>query len=311
MKKYTYVDENNNTTVAANYQDAAVKLYGQGKSHSGSITTYAKRHRGYASAGGYFQTVKTSNGRIPVITGNSVRGILRDTAAKHLLEKIGEKVNKEVFNVLFSGGSITAGMKPDLERARQVREHFPIISVLGGGLGTMMMSGKLMSGFLYPLCDETAEMLHEECNGISWRNLIDEIELTRMNDAKNDKNTRYMDNAEECSKNGESNTQMRYSVQYMAAGTVFVQQIQLADGVTDIELGALYNAFAEWFKAPHIGGMSARGFGTFDAVLGDNDIVLSGGNITTSERVQQLIDDYNSFIDSDNTAQWLSILTVK
>lgn len=266
-----------------------------------------------ASVGSYFQTVQTSNGRIPVITGNSVRGTLRDSAAKHLLERIGEKVNKEIFNVLFSGGNISGSMKLDLERATKIREHFPMVSVFGGGLGTMIMSGKMLSGFLYPLCDETAEMLHEDCNGVSWHNLIDEIEFTRMDDSKNDKNTQYADfeNEEDNKKKSEASTQMRYSVQYIAPGTEFIQTIHLIDGITDIELGALYNAFVEWFRVPRLGGMSARGFGMFDAVVGDNDIVVSNCNVTVSERVQNLINAYNSFIDTDNSAQWLSILAVK
>lgn len=267
-----------------------------------------------ASVGSYFQTVKTSKGRIPVVTGNSVRGTLRDAAAKYLLERTGAQVNKEIFNVLFSGGNISGSMKLDLERANKIREHFPMISVLGGGLGTMIMGGKLCCGFLYPLCDETAEMLHEDCNGVSWHDLIDEIEFTRMDDSKDDKNQCYREPSEEETekkKNGEASTQMRYSVQYMAVGTEFIQTILLTDGITDLELGALYSAFVEWFKTPRIGGMSARGFGTFDAVVGNNDIVVKDGIITVSDYVDELIDKYNEFIDTDNTAQWFSILGVK
>lgn len=77
MKKYTYVDENNNTTVAANYQDAAVKLYGQGKSHSGSITTYAKHHRGYAEVLVYKEGAKIG----------TCYGVQADDPVKHILKR--------------------------------------------------------------------------------------------------------------------------------------------------------------------------------------------------------------------------------
>ena len=46
----TYVDEMNNTVKAKNYWEAAEKLYGQHKSYSGTFTTYAEVHRGYAFA---------------------------------------------------------------------------------------------------------------------------------------------------------------------------------------------------------------------------------------------------------------------
>lgn len=43
-----YIDENNNTVKANNYQEAAEKLYGQHKGFSGCQTTYARRHNGFA-----------------------------------------------------------------------------------------------------------------------------------------------------------------------------------------------------------------------------------------------------------------------
>ena len=44
----TYIDENGNKARANNYQEAAVKLYGQAKSISGGMTTNAWRRHGYA-----------------------------------------------------------------------------------------------------------------------------------------------------------------------------------------------------------------------------------------------------------------------
>ena len=44
----TYIDENNYTVKANNYQEASEKLYGQHKGFNGCHTTYARTHRGYA-----------------------------------------------------------------------------------------------------------------------------------------------------------------------------------------------------------------------------------------------------------------------
>ena len=69
-----------------------------------------------ASTGSYFQTIKTSSGRLPIITGNSVRGILRDCGAKELLDRLGIAVDKDIFHILFSGGNLNGTVKMDVEK---------------------------------------------------------------------------------------------------------------------------------------------------------------------------------------------------
>lgn len=249
-----------------------------------------------ASTGSYFQTIKTSFGRLPIITGNSVRGILRDNGAKVILDAIGEKTSKEVFNILFSGGNLNGTIKNDVGKAKAVRENIPFVSMFGGGLGDMIMSGKMLVGNLYPVTSETYEMLGEKYTDISWKNLIDEIEFTRTDDGKNDTLADYMTDPTE-EKKAKANTQMRFSVQYMAQGTEFVQDIYLMDNTTDLEKGALYSAFLKWFEAPKIGGMSAKGFGIFDAEsnLGINVV---NGEATAPDDVLELVEKYLAFIKS-------------
>lgn len=259
-----------------------------------------------ASTGSYFQTVLTSKGRIPVITGNSMRGQLRDSIALDLLFKLNCKVDKETFNVLFSGGNINGSMKEDVEKAKLVRQHFPCISLLGGGLGDMIMSGKVITGFLYPVCKET-EDITDITSDISWHNLIDEIEFTRMNDAKNDEKAVWIIDAGEELK-AQASTQMRFSVQYIAAGTEFVQEIIFTPTITDLELGAFFAGLLKWFEMPKLGGMSAKGFGSFDAVVGENDIVLSKGNVIMSDEVKRLVNEYDCFAN-DEGAEWLYLLS--
>lgn len=259
-----------------------------------------------SSTGSYFQTILTSSGKLPIITGNSVRGILRDCGAKYILDKLGEKVPKEAFNILFSGGNINGAMKNDVAKAKAVRDHFPFISLFGAGLGDMIMAGKICVGNLYPLCAETAEMLEEDCDGISWRSLIDEIEFTRSDDGKNDILAGYMENPEE-EKQAKASTQMRFSVQYMAAGTTFVQDIHLFDNCTDLEIGALFSAMYEWFKIPRMGGMSGKGFGLFDAQT-DCGIDVVNGKIFTTPDIEASIKHYEAFIAEDNTGEWIHLI---
>lgn len=254
-----------------------------------------------ASTGSYFQTIKTESGRLPIITGNSVRGTLRDNGAKYLLDELKTKVDKEIFHVLFSGGNLNGTMKNDIAKAKSVREHFPFVSLFGGGLGDMIMSGKMSVGNLYPLTVETYETLGEEYTDVSWKNLIDEIEFTRCDDGKNDVLADYMTDPEE-EKKAKASTQMRFSVQYMARGTIFIQDIFFYDNITSLEMGAFYAAVVEWFKNPKLGGMSSKGFGTFNAVVGDGIIKVYNGTVTISDEVQRLIDAYAAFIADERTA---------
>jgi hypothetical protein len=235
-----------------------------------------------------------------------MRGQIRDSAALHLLNTLDIKVDKEIFNVLFSGGNLSGTMRDDVERAKQIRNYYPAVSLLGGGMGTMIMAGKLLVSFGYPVCAES-----EQFTGIdsaqSWHEMIEEIEFTRTDDTKNDVKAGRIVNINDDSGAGTASTQMRYSVQYIAAGTEIVQNLITLDGTTPLEIGALYAAICEWFKVPRLGGMAAKGFGLFDAVVGDRDIVLSGGRITLKPQIADLIDAYEAFVREEG-GEHLSLL---
>lgn len=264
-----------------------------------------------ASTGSYFQTINTAAGRLPVITGNSVRGILRDKLAGHLLDCIGEPVDKEIFNVLYSGGNISGSTKNDVRRAKLVRQHFPMISLLGGGLGTMIMSGQLVSGFVYPICRES-EQVTGISSELSWHDLIEDIEFTRMDDTKDDKNADRIVNVDDVSK-AKASTQMRFSVQYLSAGTELVQRLTLLDGSTELEEAAFLTGIAEWFKLPTLGGMRAKGFGAFAASCtsgtgGAGISVTSTGSISVTDEAAEKIEKYAGFLDTDSPTEWLYLL---
>lgn len=267
-----------------------------------------------ASTGSYFQTILTADGRVPVITGNSIRGQLRDCMAAHLLDTMSQdsllsvKVSKDVFNILFSGGNINGVMKDDVEKAKNIRKHFPLVSLMGGGLGDMIMAGKLICGFAYPVCTETEGITSIESD-ISWHSLIDEMEFTRTDDGKNDRLAAYMQDAEE-EKAAKAPTQMRYSVQYMAAGTEFVQDFIFLDGVNELEMGAFYAGLQKWFQTPRLGGMAAKGFGLFDADFGGGKIRVENGEVALSEEAQNLVAEYENFIRAEG-AEYLTIFGPK
>jgi len=255
-----------------------------------------------ASTGSYFQTILTSSGRLPVITANSVRGQIRDSGATHLLDTLGVKVDKEIFHALFSGGNLSGTMRNDIEKTKKVRQLFPLVSVLGGGLGDIILAGKMNITFAYPICEESEEITNIPSN-LSWHKLIEEMEFTRTDDSKNDKLAKYIENME-AENSAKASTQMRYSVQYMAAGTELIQKINLINA-NDLEIGALLTAIKTWFKNPTLGGMANKGFGFFNADV-DSDldsvfISVEDGQFRDSEICNTLITEYESYIIANTT----------
>lgn len=108
---------------------------------------------------------------IPIISGNSMRGLLRDRGMLHMCRALGYGVNEETgevkglslpaFYFLFSGGALTkdAGRGLDVDLARRMRELIPLVGVFGGAVGNQIMPGKVKIGKLIPLCQETAHLV--------------------------------------------------------------------------------------------------------------------------------------------------------
>lgn len=111
-------------------------------------------------------------------------------------------------------------------------------------------------------------------------------------------------------KTAKASTQMRYSVQYMAAGTEFVQDFVFLSGTTRLERGAFYAGIHKWFEAPRLGGMAAKGFGLFDANLEDGSITVTNGITRIAPSIEELMVSYVDFIRSEG-AEYLSLFDTK
>jgi len=235
-------------------------------------------------------------------SGNSFRGILRDMAAKYLLDKLGGvAVPLETFHLLFSGGSIGGAQSLDIDQARLYRKMLPAFSIFGGGVGNQIMEGKLKIGSLYPLVAECQRVLPEKYrdeNAPSWKKWTYEKSYTRRDDSKQENLRHYIVEALEADgllaapkrketqqmlladgspvdekdpaqarkeqlqqkkKDGPA-TQMRYTVELIAAGAVFYQRVYLQD-MSDLEMGAFVSALHEFQSRPFLGGKSGTGHG--------------------------------------------------
>src|SRR3990172_4146235 len=138
---------------------------------------------------------------IPIISGNALRGILRDRGMLHMLKLLGYGVNDETgevkglslsaFYFLFSGGALTKDLGNrglDVDEARRWRGLIPLVAVFGGAMGNQIMPGKAKIGKAIPICTETAHIIPERyLGGVDsvWE-LCQEEAYTRRDDEKND-----------------------------------------------------------------------------------------------------------------------------
>lgn len=230
-----------------------------------------------------------------VYSGNAFRGMWRDAGAKYMLDKLGSgstlQIPLDLFYLLFSGGSIGGAQTVDIDQARRIREMVPHLSVFGGGVGNMLLPGKLSVGEGLPVCKELAHVIPDTCPGnrnLSWKQMTTEVSYTRKDDAKDELLRPYLydpstpqleapkqgqmalltdgeepePEAKKQEKKAEKDRpqQMRYTIEVLCRGAVLWQETTFQD-MTEIELGALVAAIAEWSKAPFLGGQARIGMG--------------------------------------------------
>lgn len=238
------------------------------------------------------------------LTGNAIRGTLRDCAARNLLDMLGIKLKKKEFNILFSGGNISGTLSTDIDQAKAYRELLPIISIFGAGVGNQILSGKMTQSFALPVCKETVQIVPDVI-GIdksmfqsSWKQMTGTINFTRFDDSKNVKYHKYLDDGEDNTDKDSASTQMRYEVEYMVPGTQLYHIINLCTD-DQIEIGAFVSALQEFSKSPILGGMGGKGFGICDADFiadGEEFTEIANGQFTMSEKAENALNAYNSYI---------------
>lgn len=232
---------------------------------------------------------------VPVISGNSIRGILRDRGMLQMLAVLGYGVNRETgevrglslpaFYFLFSGGALTkdAGRGIDVDAARRWRDLIPLVALFGGAMGNQIMPGKAKIGKAIPICAETEHLVPERFrNGIAAASIWDlcqEEAYTRRDDEKSESlrqlispSVRGLLEAEASARRAKAATdedvagetgqkqQMRYYVETLAAGTRLFWEVAL-DDVTGLEFEAFCATLAEFSRFPYLGGKGGVGHG--------------------------------------------------
>jgi len=258
---------------------------------------------------------------VPVISGNSVRGILRDRGMLHMVRTLGYGVDEATgevrglslaaFYFLFSGGALTkvSGRGLDVDEARRWRDLIPLVAIFGGAMGNQIMPGKVKVDKLLPICQETAHLMPDrfmvDHNVESIWDMCQEEPYTRRDDERSEtlrqliapevrglleaaaRDKRQKAGMPDEKPEGETGQkqQMRYFVETLAAGTRFYWGITL-DDVTDLEFEAFCVTLAEFSRFPYLGGKSGIGHGKV-AIHFDNWIEIDPRLAPTGQAVSR------------------------
>jgi len=194
---------------------------------------------------------------IPVISGNSLRGQLRDLLAEDLLSWLSGddeplQIHDTLSNALYSGGTLERGAGPGKLKRRMIaniRKNIPMLSLLGTAIGSQMVQGRLNMGMLTPIATETESYTGRESDHSVFE-FVDETFYTRSDDREG-----YVERDED-----EQAQQMKYTVQILTPGTRFDHWMALEDA-TEIERACLGHAFDMFAESPHVGGQRSVGHG--------------------------------------------------
>lgn len=210
----------------------------------------------------------TPQGRrdIPVVSGNAVRGVLRDTGARLTWEALNRPILPvPVMHALWAGGSLVKAKTAPLtgQRLADLRRMVAHVAVFGAAGGGRIIDGSLTVGKLVPACTQTAHVLpdfmRERDGGAGLPDIHDLLQIewySRIPDG--DRTTAVIgDVAPEVDLDAGL---MRYGAETFIAGTQFHTLLALTN-VTDTEREFFTDLLADWLPHASVGAKTGRGHG--------------------------------------------------
>lgn len=194
---------------------------------------------------------------IPVISGNSIRGMMRRLGAQSFLKSLHldpQKISRKLYYLLFSGGSLEAGEGKGKNKAakaktvqlvsEELRKYIPLASLFGCSFHKQILQGKVLVDFLVPYVDETAALYGKPKPGIRSSHITDWLFYTRQDDPEQKEKT----------------SQMIYQFEYVMPNVEFFHSFTLM-GADDVETALFFHLLDELNKYGRIGGKIAQGHG--------------------------------------------------
>jgi hypothetical protein len=219
--------------------------------HSGDTlgtTTYLRRERTLHPDGHIEE--------IPVISGNSVRGRLRDLAVDAWWnDRHQPQLPAAVVHALFSGGSLTRATDEPLsgQRLQQVHDLCPPLEIFGAAGGGRILDGAAHIGKMVPLTQQTQHLLpptYQSTTAPDMWNVINVDYFTRKRRARD-----------------EQAAPLRFGVETFIPGTQFYWWARLHPAATPAAVALFADTITTWITSGTIGGRLRSGYGRIAGAL--------------------------------------------
>ncbi len=238
----------------------------------------------------YRMPVVTPSGEvleIPVIPGNSLRGVLRDAMAIQFLSDVRKHQSNVSIHAgtalsLFSGGILARGEEAgvnakDLDRLmKEYVQYLLPISILGASIGKIMIPSKIKVGMGYPITRETDFLVNHLISSPSSTPSLEDILVSVLMTRKDDR-AKFGQLADlgiqlsgldeflkEAGGEREVTVQQRFEREAVAPGTKFVTYIRELLPLTAPEMGLVLETLDQLSS---VGGRIAGGLGEFKLTL--------------------------------------------
>lgn len=198
--------------------------------------------------------------RLPFLSGNAIRGVLRRLVFRDLLDRLSIKprdIGAKLHHALFSGGVLEgaddATGKVELELRRKLRDAVPPLGLVGCSLANQMVPGSLVVQHAIPVCRESSAYLPDSLRSDpraqhSVRTFTDVSFATRRDELREERAT------------DEQAVQMKVDFEAFITGTLFWHGFALRYP-SELEVSCLGHTIALWAEQPYIGGKASSGYG--------------------------------------------------
>lgn len=195
--------------------------------------------------------------RVPVVTGNSLRGKLRRIAAARMCDALSvSSLHKKLYHFLFSGGTIEKGdtkTSHDIGGLRELRSDIPFVGLFGGAWQAEILPGSLMVGMIWPSCQETKAIV-DLPSAVTCDQIVEQVYYSRRDDYNGSRY--YTKDDTPC----DDSSQMIYESEAIIPGIKLRGSIAVRNA-TPLEFGCLIDALNAWQDSPYLGGMNSKGHG--------------------------------------------------
>lgn len=201
---------------------------------------------------------------IPVISGNSWRGIMRDVASDLWWDAAGNpKLTLPVMHALWSGGALAKLSGPTLSGARlqELKNICPVVGVFGTAGGGRIINGSLQVGKLIPICEETRHIIPAQFLTEKLPSFWDLTQIEYYSRIPNEFDSEEVE---------EGSRLARYGVETFIAGTKFYTWCSLS-WATDTEASFFKDVFEKYCADASVGGLFRAGHGKISFDLGSQN----------------------------------------